>query len=84
MATSEGSSTSQHVSPTVVLPFIVFRYFPFTFLSQTRERYPIMFTIEVLAQKLAPHASFLGGLVVAAILGLFIFFQGQFSPTSRV
>lgn len=43
-----------------------------------------MSTIEVLTQKLAPHASFLGGLVVAAILGLFIFFQGQFSPTSRV
>ncbi|OXG11764.1 NADH-cytochrome b5 reductase 1 [Cryptococcus neoformans Tu401-1] len=39
------------------------------------KRYLIMSTIEVLAQKLAPHASFLGGLVVAAILGLFIFFQ---------
>lgn len=39
-----------------------------------------MSTIEVLTQKLAPHAGFLGGLVVAAILGLVIFFQGQFSP----
>ncbi|KGB78915.2 NADH-cytochrome b5 reductase 1 [Cryptococcus deuterogattii R265] len=34
-----------------------------------------MSTIEVLTQKLAPHAGFLGGLVVAAILGLVIFFQ---------